>query len=161
MLLTLDIYQIGVCGGWVFTKTWDICVHGPHQKSWNFVSELGLEEDTSFRVQDDCEEVSLPSDPPQAQPFTGGVSPEYPRPPHHDYVDRTDLRGRGEEREHVIHTGALYRQPLLNSQGDTVSLVTTLHCYTRHNNDAMIDSRKRRTITIFLGCYTKSETVFK
>ena len=49
MLLTLDIYQIGVCGGWVFTKTWDICVHGSHEKSWNFVSELGLEEDTSFR----------------------------------------------------------------------------------------------------------------
>ena len=52
-------------------------------------------------------------------------------------------------------------QPLLNSQGDTVSQVTTLHCFTRHNNDALIDSRKRRTITIFLGCYTKSETVFK
>ena len=113
----------------MFTKTWDICVHGPHQKSWNFVSELGLEEDTSFRVQDDCEEVSLPSDPPRAQPFIGGVSPGYPRPPHHDYVDRTDLRGRGEEEEekHVIHTGALYRQPLLNSQGDTVSQVKTLH----------------------------------
>lgn len=27
---------------------------------------------TSFRVQEDCEEPSLPSQPPRAQPFTGG-----------------------------------------------------------------------------------------
>ena len=101
----------------MFTKTWDICVHGPHQRSWNFVSELGLEEDTSFRVQDDCEEPSLPSDPPRAQAFTGAL-----RPPHQDYVDRTDLRAGKEEGEHTINTGALYRQPLLNSQGNKVSV---------------------------------------
>ena len=32
--------EIGVCGGWVFTKTFDICVHSPHEGSWNFISEL-------------------------------------------------------------------------------------------------------------------------
>ena len=102
----------------MFTKTWDICVHGQHQRSWNFVSELGLEEDNSFRVQEDCEEPSLPSDTPRAQPLRGGVSPGL-----HDYVDRTDMRvGKEGERGHAINTGALYRQPLLNSQGDQVRL---------------------------------------
>ena len=108
-----------------------------------------MDDDTSFRVQDDCEEPSLPSQPPRAQPFTGddnndddidvsmkcftgGVSTGYPRPPHQDYVDRTDLRvgkgdTKGDSRGHVINTGALYRQPLLNGQGqgDKVGLVIT------------------------------------
>ena len=110
-----------------------------------------MDDDTSFRVQDDCEEPSLPSQPPRAQPFTGdtdnnddndddvcmkcftgGVSTGYPRPPHQDYVDRTDLRAgkgdtKGDSRGHVINTGALYRQPLLNGQGqgDKVGLVIT------------------------------------
>ena len=62
------------------------------------------------------------------------MSPGYSRPPHHDYVDRTDLRAgkegdikmdtrediRGDNMGHVINTGALYRQPLLNGQGEKV-----------------------------------------
>ena len=60
------------------------------------------------------------------------MSTGYPRPPHQDYVDRTDLRAgkgdtKGDSRGHVINTGALYRQPLLSGQGqgDKVGLVTT------------------------------------
>ena len=79
----------------MFTKTWDICVHGPHEKSWNFVSELGLEGDTSFRVQDDCEEPSLPSQPPRAQPFTGDDNND-------DDNDSNDV---------MLHRGRVHRLP--------------------------------------------------
>ena len=48
-------FQIGVCGGWVFTKTFDICVHSIHEGYWNFISELGLQEDRSFRVRLDLD----------------------------------------------------------------------------------------------------------
>ena len=49
------LLKIGVCGGWVFTKTSEICIHGQHEKPWQFVSETGLDKDRSFRVQQDCD----------------------------------------------------------------------------------------------------------
>lgn len=116
----------------MFTKTFDICVHSPHEGSWNFISELGLEEDRSFRVADNCQE---PRDPPrstqfQATQFQSGVSSGFSVPAGqdsnihilhwhnfltgHDYIDRTDIRiGKGEEKKnHNINLGALYRKPL-------------------------------------------------
>ena len=121
-ILFTIIYQIGVCGGWVFTKTFDICVHSNHEGTWNFISELGLQEDRSFKVKDACEE---PTDPPGsgsskktnvyssggAEATVGGFN----FMPHQDYVDRTDLRGgKGEKKQHTANIGALYKQPLLD-----------------------------------------------
>ena len=75
--------EIGVCGGWVFTKTSDICVHGTHEDTWYFISGIGLQQDKSFRVKEACEQ---PSDPPRQTasrpasppaPFTGIIGSNY------------------------------------------------------------------------------------
>ena len=71
-LLLLGL-EIGVCGGWVFTKTRDICVHGSHEDTWYFISSAGLQQDKTFRVKEACEQPSdrppsqtSPSSPPRA-----------------------------------------------------------------------------------------------
>ena len=48
--------NLGVCGGWVFTKTVDICVHGEHENSWQFIQQfpVGLTKDKSFKVTESC-----------------------------------------------------------------------------------------------------------
>ena len=52
------LYDLVVCGGWVFTKTPSICIHGEHDKHWQFVSEVGLNKDRSFKVNQDCDQPS-------------------------------------------------------------------------------------------------------
>ena len=77
-----------MCGGWVFTKTFDICVHGGHHlNGWNFISELGLQGDKSFRVQEACEE---PSDPPRAA-HAPQPAPQYSFQPGTAHRPRPDL----------------------------------------------------------------------
>ena len=70
--------EIGVCGGWVFTKTMDICAHGNHEDTWYFISGAGLQQDKSFRVKAACDE---PSDPPRPQQkpqlFTGNIAQNF------------------------------------------------------------------------------------
>ena len=73
--------------------------------------------------RDNCEE---PSDPPRGNSyhaptnqFTGGViqagSGGYNFRPHHDYIDRTDMREAKEgAKGHNLNTGALFKQPLLD-----------------------------------------------
>ena len=72
--------------------------------------------------RDNCEE---PSDPPRGNSyhaptnqFTGGViqaGTGYNFRPHHDYIDRTDMREAKEGAEgHNLNTGALFKQPLLD-----------------------------------------------
>ena len=122
--------EIGVCGGWVFTKTMDICAHGNHEDTWYFISAAGLQQDKSFRVKEACDE---PSDPPrpqqQPQRFTGNIAQNFrlvilysifdiwylTARPFHDYIDRTEVReGKGEGERHTINIDALYRQPLVS-----------------------------------------------
>ena len=52
------VFQIGVCGGWVFTKTPSICIHGQHEKHWQYVDEVGLRKDRTFGVGQDCDHTS-------------------------------------------------------------------------------------------------------
>ena len=72
--------EIGVCGGWVFTKTSDICVHGSHEDTWYFISGIGLQQDKSFRVKEACDQPSDPprrTSPPSPKPFTGNIASNY------------------------------------------------------------------------------------
>jgi len=109
--------EIGVCGGWVFTKTMDICVHGRHEKDWQFVSEVGLNKDKSLKVKEACQDPA-----PVGRPRPIGAESNFR--PFHDYVDRTEYGQQAnknykkeEEKKYSQHTldlSALYRQPLLN-----------------------------------------------
>ena len=47
----------------MFTKTAHICIHGQHEKHWQFVAEDGLNKDRTFKVDQDCEQGSKGAQP--------------------------------------------------------------------------------------------------
>ena len=71
--------EIGVCGGWVFTKTMDICAHGNHEDTWYFITGAGLQQDKSFRVKEACDQPAEPPRPQEQQPqlFTGNIAQKF------------------------------------------------------------------------------------
>merc|ERR1719356_167073 len=97
--------EIGVCGGWVFTKTSEICIHGQHEKPWQFVSETGLNKDRSFHVQQDCDVPRLLKQRPafdDEEEIRKEVT-EAPKP--------VEIKKYSQE---LLDLSALYKQPLLN-----------------------------------------------
>jgi len=108
--------EIGVCGGWVFTKSMEICVHGAHEMHWQFVSETGLNKDKTLKINEDCHDPA-----PVGKPKPVGAEAEFR--PFHDYIDRTQYNPHGSKNsnnenkkytENTVDFSALYRQPLLN-----------------------------------------------
>lgn len=128
--------EIGVCGGWVFTKTPSICIHGQHEKHWQYVAEEGLRKDRTFGVGQDCDHTAK-----KTIPRPVGAQTEFR--PHHDYVDRTEYgmdttnNDKKEEvkkyNQHVVDFSALYRQPLLNYNINEVN-EDTIQDNPEHNN---------------------------
>ena len=48
-------FQVGVCGGWILTKSLETCVSGHHKSRWQFFNEGKLFEDDTFEVLEKCQ----------------------------------------------------------------------------------------------------------
>lgn len=94
--------EVGVCGGWIFAKTGEICSHSVKDR-WMFVDSVP-KQDTSFTISQMCDRpkiaqekyfpvtpyksVVAPLDPMPQPVFAVGAIPAPLFRPHHDNVDR-------------------------------------------------------------------------